>query len=554
MHTNHERPWYRWYVLFILTLIYAFSYVDRQIVTILAPYLKKDMGISDAQLGLLYGTSFALFYCVFGIPLARLADGWSRVRTLALGLSFWSAMTALSGLSRNFAQLGTARIGVGVGEASATPAAISLLGDYFERAKRGTVLALYSVGVYVGAGASLAIGGSVVAAWEHAYGKGGVSAPLGLSGWQATFMCVGVPGLIFALIVLLTIREPARGRLDAVAPRKDPHPFAHAVRDLGAMVPPWSWMTLRTLGATRREYVRNVTYLLVAIAVVVCATSATNHVLSASRNARIGSLFGMSITSNLIQWLAIAIAVYVCSNWYQATRLGDAAAHRLITGSRTFGALTVAGAFLAFAMNAVNGFVFVYASRNLGLTAEAGLHLGIVAIIAGGAGISVSGYLSDCARRKHPLGRLYFVCFTATMFTAASTLQYVTRDVTTFYSAYAVATFFVPMWFGPLQATTQDLVIPRLRGTSFAAFSLGANIFGLGLGPYSVGLISDASGDLRLGILCALAVLPVSVGALLFASRTLLASEAIARAELDRFNAESAEDDITLLGEHQLTH
>lgn len=122
--TTHERPWYRWYVLFILTLIYAFGYIDRQIVTILAPYLKRDMGISDAQLGLLYGTSFALFYCVFGIPLARLADGWSRVRTLALGLSFWSLMTALSGLSRNFVQLGTARIGVGIGEASATPAAV----------------------------------------------------------------------------------------------------------------------------------------------------------------------------------------------------------------------------------------------------------------------------------------------------------------------------------------------------------------------------------------------------------------------------------------------
>ena len=177
---THERPWYRWYVLFILTLIYAFSYVDRQIVTILAPYLKKDMGISDAQLGLLYGTSFALFSCVFGIPLARLADGWSRVRTLALGLSFWSLMTAMSGLSRNFAQLGVARIGVGVGEASATPAAVSLLGDYFERARRGTVLALYSVGVYVGAGASLAIGGSIVSWWEHTYGKG-VSAPFGLS-------------------------------------------------------------------------------------------------------------------------------------------------------------------------------------------------------------------------------------------------------------------------------------------------------------------------------------------------------------------------------------
>ena len=554
MHTNHERPWYRWYVLFILTVIYAFSYVDRQIVTILAPYLKKDMGISDAQLGLLYGTSFALFYCVFGIPLARLADGWSRVRTLALGLSFWSAMTAMSGLSRNFAQLGTARIGVGVGEASATPAAISLLGDYFERAKRGTVLALYSVGVYVGAGASLAIGGSIVAAWEHAYGKGGVSAPLGLSGWQASFMCVGIPGLLFALIVLLTIREPARGRLDAVAPRKDPHPFMHAIRDLGAMVPPWSWLTLRSLGAPRREYLRNAMYLLLAICVVVFATSATNHVLSASRNARIGTVFGMAVTSNLVQWLAIAIAVYVCSNWYQATRLGDVAAHRLITGSKTFFCLTVAGAFLAFAMNAVNGFVFVYASRELGLTAQAGLHLGIIAIIAGGAGISVSGYLSDCARRRHPLGRLYFVCFTATMFTASSAVQYVTRDVTVFYCAYAVATFFVPMWFGPLQATTQDLVIPRLRGTAFAAFSLGANIFGLGLGPYSVGLISDASGDLRLAILCALGVLPVSIGSLLLASRTLVASEAIARAELDRFNAESFDVELAPVIEHQLTH
>ncbi|MGA7781749.1 MAG: MFS transporter [Paraburkholderia sp.] len=549
-----ERPWYRWYVLFILTLIYTFGYVDRQIVTILAPYLKKDMGISDAQLGLLYGTSFALFYCVFGIPLARLADGWSRVKTLALGLSFWSMMTALSGLSRNFAQLGVARIGVGVGEASATPAAVSLLGDYFERARRGTVLALYSVGVYVGAGASLAIGGAIVSAWQHAYGKDPSAAPFGLTGWQASFIGVGVPGLIFAMIVLLTIREPMRGRLDAVPPKRDPHPFAHALRDLGAMVPPWSWMHLRATAAPPREYVRNATYLLLAALLAVLATWGTNHVLSASHNVEIGSVLGLSITSNLVQWLAIAIAVYVCSNWYQATRLGDPAAHRLITGSKTFAAVTVAGAFLAFAMNAVNGFVFVYASRKLGLTAEAGLHLGIIAIIAGGLGITISGYLCDFAKRKHPFGRLYFVCFTASAFTAASVVQYLTLSVTTFYCAYAVATFFVPMWFGPLQATTQDLVIPRLRGTAFAAFSLGPNIFGLGLGPYCVGLISDASGNLRLAILCALAVLPVSITALLVASRSLLDGEEAARAELAAFNA-MAEDEYTeAVVEHQLIH
>ncbi|MGF7135265.1 MFS family permease [Paraburkholderia sp. EB58] len=551
---TYERPWYRWYVLFILTLIYTFGYVDRQIVTILAPYLKKDMGISDAQLGLLYGTSFALFYCVFGIPLARLADGWSRVKTLALGLSFWSLMTALSGLSRNFTQLGVARIGVGVGEASATPAAVSLLGDYFERARRGTVLALYSVGVYVGAGASLAVGGTIVSAWQHAYGKDPSAAPFGLTGWQASFIGVGVPGLIFAMIVLLTIREPMRGRLDAVAPKRDPHPFAHALRDLGAMVPPWSWMHLRATAAPPREYVRNTTYLLLAALVAVLATWATNQLLSASHNAEIGSVLGLSITSNLVQWLAIAIAVYVCSNWYQATRLGDPAAHRLITGSKTFAAVTVAGAFLAFAMNAVNGFVFVYASRKLGLTAEAGLHLGIIAIIAGGVGITISGYLCDLAKRKHPFGRLYFVCFTASAFTAASVVQYLTPSVTTFYCAYAVATFFVPMWFGPLQATTQDLVIPRLRGTAFAAFSLGPNIFGLGLGPYCVGLISDASGNLRLAILCALAVLPVSITALLVASRSLLDGEEAARAELAVFNATAEDEYAAAVVEHQLIH
>ncbi|WP_322057033.1 MFS transporter [Paraburkholderia sp. J63] len=548
-----EPRWYRWYVLLVLTAIYAFGYVDRQIVTILGPWLKKDMGISDAQLGLLYGTSFALFYCVFGIPLARLADGWSRVRTLALGLSFWSLMTALSGLSRNFVQLGTARIGVGVGEASATPAAVSLLGDYFERSRRGTVLALYSVGVYVGAGASLAIGGSIIAFWQRTYGTSGL-APLGLSGWQASFMGVGLPGILLAIVVLLTVREPQRGRLDTVPARPDPHPFANAMRDLGAMVPPWSWIHLAARRAPPREFARNAAYLLMAAAVAVFATRATNGMLSANRNAQIGTVFGMPVTTNLVQWLAIAIAVYVCSNWYQATRLGDPAAHRLITGSRAFTAVTVAGAFLAFAMNAVNGFVFVYASRTLGLTAEAGLHLGIIAIFAGGIGITISGYLCDFAKRRHPLGRLYFVCCTATLFTAASVVQYITPNVSVFYGAYALATFFVPMWFGPLQATTQDLVIPRLRGTAFAAFSLGPNIFGLGLGPYCVGLLSDATHDLRLAILCALGVLPVSIGSLIVAGRSLADGEEAARAELAAYDATSAPVQDGVVAEHQPSH
>ena len=106
---------YRTYVLILLMIIYAVNFLDRQVVTIIAPYLKADLGVSDAQIGLLFGTAFALFYAVFGLPLAKLADGWNRVRTISIGLFFWSSMTAVSGFTSTFAQLGAARVGVGVG-------------------------------------------------------------------------------------------------------------------------------------------------------------------------------------------------------------------------------------------------------------------------------------------------------------------------------------------------------------------------------------------------------------------------------------------------------
>ncbi|WP_421793713.1 MFS transporter [Hydrocarboniphaga effusa] len=521
-----EPAWYRWYVLFVMTVIYAFNYVDRQIVTILAPYLKADLQITDAQLGLLYGTAFALFYGLFGIPLARLADGWSRVRTLSAGLSFWSAMTAFSGAAGNFTQLGLARIGVGVGEASASPAAVSLLGDYFERSRRGTVLALYSVGIYVGSGASLMIGGSIVAAWESRFG--GVSAPLGLAGWQASFIAVGLPGLVLALLVLLTVREPVRGRLESRPQANDPAPFRSALRELGAMFPPWNFARLRAMQAPARELHMSLAWLLAAVVLVIVATWATNASLSAARRAVVFTLGGFPVTTNLIQWIAMGLAFYACASWFQSVRLSDPVADRLITGSRTFRALVIAGACLAFSMNAVTGFNFVYATRYLQFDPQAGLTLGVIAVFAGGLGISASGVLCDWARRRHVAGRLYFVCCTASLFTLASVVQYSTQDAQTFYLAYAAATFFVPMWFGPVQATTQDLVIPRLRGSAFAVLSLGPNIVGLGLGPYTVGLISDATGDLRFALYVAVSLLPAALVALFYAARHLAADEAVA--------------------------
>ncbi|MBS0396741.1 MAG: MFS transporter, partial [Proteobacteria bacterium] len=156
---------YAWYVVGVLFLVYIVNFIDRQLLSILAQDVKRALAISDAQLGFLYGTAFAIFYSLFGVALGRLADSWYRVRLIALGLAVWSAMTALSGLAGSYAQLAVARVGVGVGEASASPAAYSLIGDYFRRDRRGLALAVYSSGLFVGAGLALPIGGWVAHSW-----------------------------------------------------------------------------------------------------------------------------------------------------------------------------------------------------------------------------------------------------------------------------------------------------------------------------------------------------------------------------------------------------
>src|SRR5271168_674270 len=170
---------YPWYVLGVLFLVYVLNFIDRSILSILAQDIKADLHLGDAQLGFLYGTAFAVFYALFGIPLGRLADSWYRGRLIAVGLALWSAMTALSGLAGSYGQLAAARIGVGVGEASASPAAYSLLADYFPVRRRALVLAIYTAGLYVGGGLSLPLGGWIAHAWTHNYPHG--TAPFGLA-------------------------------------------------------------------------------------------------------------------------------------------------------------------------------------------------------------------------------------------------------------------------------------------------------------------------------------------------------------------------------------
>ncbi len=197
---------YAWYVVGVLTLLYTFSFIDRQIFSLLVGPLRRDLHIGDTRISLLMGFSFALFYTFFGIPLGRLADIYSRRLIIAAGLVLWSGFTASCGLATTFEAMLLLRMGVGVGEAALSPAAYSLITDYFPRDRLATAVSVYSMGIYVGSGMAYLLGGLVVA-----YSSTQVMwniPPLGaVHPWQIIFLLVGLPGMAVAPL-LFTVREP----------------------------------------------------------------------------------------------------------------------------------------------------------------------------------------------------------------------------------------------------------------------------------------------------------------------------------------------------------
>jgi len=524
MATSRPPGAYRFYVLGLLTLVYAFNFIDRQIVTILAPYIKADLGLTDAQIGMLFGTAFALFYALFGLPIARLADGWRRVDTLAIGLTLWSLLTALSAGATSFGLLALARIGVGIGEASAAPSAFSLLQDYFGRQRRATALAIYSSGIYLGAGASVMVGGSIVAAWDAAYA--GAEAPLGLSGWQAAYLAAGLPGLLLAGIVFTTVREPVRGAMDGQSQPADPSPFRAALAELGTLFPPFSLLGLRRLGATPTTIRRNLILLLGCAIAATLLIVGTDTLLAPAKRAVIVNIGGFPLTTNMAQWVAIAIGVYATGSWMQAVRLRDPVAAKLTIGTPSFVAAAVAGGIISLSSYGLAAFLFLFGTIHHGLTAADGVTLGAIAAVAGGAGTALGGIVADVARRRHPAGRLHVASAAALLSALCSVWQYTTPSVSAFYAANFIGTFFLTMWLGPVAATCQDHVLPRMRGTATALQFLATNLVGLGLGPYLVGLISDVTGDLQTAMLTILSLTPVVLALLQFAARRLPKAEA----------------------------
>ncbi len=197
-----------WWALALLTATYTFSFIDRQIINLLVDPIRNDLSLSDSQVSFLQGLAFVLPYVILSIPLGRIVDRANRVRVLVIGILVWTVSCVTCGLAKNFWQLGVARMGVGVGEASVTPASWSLLADYFTEDKRALPVSIFLMGPYLGAGLSLILGAEVVG-W--ASGLGVIELPLlgVLAPWQLTFMLVALPGLCMALLLPL-VREPQR--------------------------------------------------------------------------------------------------------------------------------------------------------------------------------------------------------------------------------------------------------------------------------------------------------------------------------------------------------
>ena len=371
---------YRSYVLLLLMVVYIFNFIDRQILVILQESIKEELDLSDKQLGLLSGFSFAVFYVVCGIPIARLADRYNRVNIVSISIAVWSAMTAVSGFVGNFWHLLLARIGVGIGEAGASPPSHSIISDYYPHGERGRALSFYSMGIYIGILIGFLIGG-----WVNQF-----------FGWRVAFLVVGLPGILMAVVVKLTLREPPRGQMD-----DGDHgtvPESHIVADLK-----WLWA------------------------------------LKSFRYAAFGAGFNAFLGYGALNFMpSFAIRIYEVP-------------------------VGVVGTWLA-----------------------------LIAGFAGAAGVYTGGHLSDrlCLRDDR---WAYWVPGISTLMAGVLLLpMMLSSDQYVMWGIYIVVALCQAMFLGPTIAMAHALVGPRYRALASSVLFFVLNMIGLGLGPLTVGAVSDA--------------------------------------------------------------
>ena len=368
----------RRYVLGILVVVYTFNFIDRQILSILIEPIKAELGLTDTAIGLLTGVAFALFYATMGIPIARIADRSNRRNLIAMALVVWSGMTALSGTAQNFWQLLAYRIGVGVGEAGCSPPAHSIIADYYPANRRATALGIYALGIPFGIMFGMFAGG-----WINEF-----------FGWRTAFFVVGIPGLLLALVVRFTLKEPQRGmaegRVEITSPPSIPE-------------------TLKSLWRSR----------------------AFRHLA-----------FGSALT---------AFVGYGWITWVPA---------------------------------------FLIRSHGLG-TGEAGTWLGLILGIPGGVGIVLGGFLSDRLGAQDTRWYLWIVALALTLGIPFAFGVFLWPTVNGALLFLVIPIVLANFYQAAAFSQTQGLVNLRMRSVAAAILLFVINIIGLGLGPSTIGALSD---------------------------------------------------------------
>ncbi len=451
------RPGYRFYVLAVLILVYMLNFLDRQIIGILAAPLKAEFGLSDSQYGLLGGIAFASVYSTLAIPLAWLADRFSRVWIMTGALAVWSGFTALCGTATGFGQLFLYRMGVGVGEAGGVAPAYSLIADYFPPHQRARALAGFAFGIPLGTAAGTLVGGLLAAEY----------------GWRTAFIVVGVLGVILAPVMRLTIRDPKRGGADA--PRAvdagvaaDAAPAARGSSRVGRV----AGLAMMGLGAG-----------LIALAAAIHFGGLT---LADWRVLGFAGLLSLVIGISLLIAQVTASAVFP---------------------KKSFWLLAFGAASSSVCGYGVAGWLPLFFMRSFDLTLkQVSWYYSGIALIGGVLGIWLGGMIADRLARRgkgaYPLVPAVAFLISAPCFILAMNSDWLIAQLIpgggTQVQALTVAflIFLIPTglnlaWLGPITASVQHLVPAPMRSTASALFLLVNNLLGIAVGFYYFGAVSD---------------------------------------------------------------
>jgi MFS family permease len=463
--TDAPRGWYRWYALVLLALINVLNYLDRNIIFALFEPIKRDLALTDAQLGWL-GSAYILVFSVAALPAGVLSDLRSRRMVIAVGVGVWSAFTSLGGLVRNYTQLFITRSAVGIGEAAFGPASSSLVADYFPGPGRAVAMGILSAGIPLGGVAGILLGGQL----EEMYG------------WRVAFMAVGVPGFLLAVLAA-QLRDPTR-----------PSDPIHLLKLLKRF----------EIGATR--LFRHFAPLITGAAVGGIAAFWLDHFYGAD------SVVDVAVFSIAI---SLGLACNIGLWFWQIHRdriadtpfgpevtgpVGDAfdellRALRVVLRTPTLVYVFLAGAMISFGLNGIVGWGPTFAARTLGLSAgDASRLLGGTGLIVGTLGTLAGGFIADYLKRYTDAGRVITTGIGLLVGGPLAIWTLTVRDPELFVYAFGAAFFFLTWYNGPLAATIFDVVPSRISATVVGAYLLFIHLAGDAIAFPLVGSLSDQFG------------------------------------------------------------